>query len=104
MPPDLAALREVIRKRAYLLTSHASHRAVERNISSRDIEEAILTGTVIEDYPEDKYGPSCLMLGETNSGRSLHVQVSYPPAVKIVTVYEPSRSDWEADFRTRKSK
>jgi hypothetical protein len=54
MPPDLAALREVIRKRAYLLTSHASHRAVERNIGSRDIEEAILTGIVIEDYPEDK--------------------------------------------------
>jgi len=28
----------------------------------RELREAIATSSIIEDYPEDKYGPSCLVL------------------------------------------
>ena len=44
-----------------------------RNIPVADLEEA-LSGEceVIEDYPDDKYGPSCLLLGFTSTGRPLH--------------------------------
>ena len=61
------------------------------------------TSNVIEDYLEDKYGPSCLILGFTSAGRPLHVQCSYPtrPLVKIVTVYEPDPDLW-IDLKTRK--
>ena len=58
----------------------------------REVEEAIASRSeVIEDYPNDKYGPSCLVLGYTKAGRPLHVQCSYPsrPLVKIITLYEP---------------
>ena len=103
MPPDLNALREAFRQRDYILTAHASDRAVQRDIGSGEIDEAILAGEVIEDYPEDKYGPSCLLLGQTGAGRSLHVQVSYPPDIKVITVYEPATEEWEADLKTRKS-
>ena len=76
---------------------------MQRGIRSGEIEEAVIAGQVIEDYPDDKYGPSCLILGETKSGRILHVQVSYPANVKVVTVYEPSLDEWEPDWKTRKS-
>jgi len=59
-------------------------------------------GVVIEDYPDDKYGPSCLILGQTDEGRVLHIHVSYPPGVKIITVYVPRFDDWDEDFRVRK--
>ena len=70
---------------------------VIRNIGVAELEQAISNRSeVIEDYPEDKYGPSCLILGFTNGGRPLHIQCSYPtrPLVKIVTVYEPDLELW----------
>jgi hypothetical protein len=103
MPPDYNALKQAFRENAYLLTAHASDRAAKRRIPSPEIEQAIVSGEVIEDYPDDKYGPSCLILGYTQSKRALHIQVSYPPSVKVITVYEPSSDEWEADFRTRKT-
>jgi hypothetical protein len=36
-------------------------------ISVQEIREAIAVGEVIEDYPNDKYGPSCLILGFTGN-------------------------------------
>jgi hypothetical protein len=102
MPVDMEILRRHFADKDYLFTAHASDRAAQRLIRSAEIEEVISTGRVIEDYPDDKYGPSCLLLGMTKSGRSLHVQVSYPPNVKIITVYEPSPDEWETDLKTRK--
>lgn len=104
MPPNLDQLHMLIRQKAYLLTAHASDRAAQRGIVSREIEEGILAGEVIEDYPDDKYGPSCLIMGKTTAGKTLHVQVSYPPGVKVITVYAPSLEEWEADLKTRKMK
>lgn len=103
MPPDYDALKQAFRDKTYTLTDHASDRAAKRRIRSPEIEQAILSGEVIEDYPDDKYGPSCLILGYTDDKRPLHVQVSYPTRIKVITVYEPSSDEWEEDLRTRKS-
>lgn len=51
---------------------HAFRRAVERNISEQEIREAGALAEVIEDYPEDKYSPSALLLGFSARGRPLH--------------------------------
>lgn len=70
-----------------------------------EMEEALAARSeVIEDYPEDKYGPSCLILGFTSGNRPLHVHCSYPirPLIKIVTVYEPDPTLW-IDFRIRRT-
>jgi len=103
MTPDLDVVRELFRQHDYIFTAHASDREVQRDIPSRDIEEAVLAGEIIEDYPVDKYGPSCLIMGRTSTGRILHVQASYPPQVKVVTVYESSLDDWGDDWKTRKT-
>jgi hypothetical protein len=103
MPPDKDALIQHFQNKNYLLTAHASQRGVERGISSSEIEESVISGELIEDYPDDKYGPSCLILGTTSQKRVLHVQVSYPPNVKVITLYEPSPDEWESDWKTRKA-
>jgi len=38
---------------------HALKRVVERNISDQEIRQAGAQARVIEDYPDDKYSPSC---------------------------------------------
>jgi len=76
---------------------------VERNISETEIRQAGANAKIIEDYPDDKYSPSCLLLGFTEGGRPLHIQVSYVDAdlVKIITLYEPDEGEW-IDFAQRR--
>ena len=75
---------------------HALIRLVERNISELEIRQAGLQSEIIEDYPNDKYSPSCLLLGFTRVGRALHIQVSLADTrlVKIITIYEPDAEEW----------
>jgi hypothetical protein len=82
---------------------HALKRAVERNISDKEIAQAAESAELIEEYPDDKYSPSCLMLGFTKQHRPLHVQVSFAdtPMVRIITLYEPDPEEW-IEFRKRR--
>lgn len=82
---------------------HAVDQAIIRHITVSEIREAFAEAEVIEDYPDDKYGPSCLLLGFTRVGRPLHLQVSHPrrPVLKLITLYQPDPGRW-IDFRLRK--
>jgi len=76
-----------------------------RTISPEEIKCVILSGEIIEDYPKDKYGPSCLIYGITEEGRILHVQCSSDP-VWIITAYDPTLNpeEWDKDFKRRRAK
>ena len=69
-------------------SQHAVDQSLLESITVAETREAIAAGEVIEDYPNDKYGPSCLILGWTNARRPLHIQCSYPsrPLLKVVTL------------------
>ena len=104
--PSLDGIRAKIRRREYEFSKHAVDQGIVRDITVTEVEEALASQSeVIEDYPDDKYGPSCLVLGFTNAGRALHVQCSYPsrPLIKIITLYEPDPERW-INFRTRESR
>ena len=76
---------------------------VVRHIADEEVLEVLGACCVIENYPDDKYGPSCLTCGETAAGRLLHVQCTRPLAgsAKVITVYEPDPRRW-ADRGTRR--
>lgn len=76
---------------------------MERNISEAEIRQIAEDAKRIEDYPNDKYSPSCLILGLTKDNRPLHLQVSYEETqkVRIITLYEPDPDEW-IDFRKRR--
>lgn len=103
---DLARrIRAKVAANEFEFSEHAVDQSILRDISVPEIREAVENAEVIEDYPHDKYGPSCLLLGFTSAGRALHMQVSYPsrPVVKIITLYEPDPERWEPGFRQRRS-
>jgi hypothetical protein len=70
----------------------------------QELKEAIADGAIIERYPDDKYGPSCLIFGRTKVGRPIHVQCSdgSRPIVKIITIYEPDPALW-IEFKVRRT-
>lgn len=97
-------IRDKIERGQFELSRHAVDQSILRRINLREIREAIEGGKLIEDYPKDKYGPSCLLLGSTRTGRPVHVHCSYPSRwlIKIITVYEPDPNFW-IDFERRKT-
>ena len=99
-------IRDRVSRWKYEFSKHAADQSILREISVAEVEQAILNtrALIVENYPEDKYGPSCLILGFTNAGRPLHVQCSYParPLLKIITLYQPDPELW-VDLRVRKA-
>ena len=97
-------IRAKVRAGQFEFSKHAVDQTILRSVSVKEVREAIAHGEIIEDYPGDKYGPSCLILGFTQAGRPLHIQCSYPSRslVKIITLYEPNPKRW-IDFRERRA-
>ncbi len=99
----IAEIRRKVGQGLFEFTQHAVDMGIARHITVRELREAIANAELIEDYPNDKYGPSCLLLGFTLVGRPLHIQCSHParPRIKIVTIYQPNIELW-IDFRVRR--
>jgi hypothetical protein len=96
-------LRLKVREGEFEFSRHAVDQSILRRISVEELREAVANGEIIEEYPEDKYGPSYLIYGRTASGRPLHVQCSHPARalVKVITLYQPDPARW-IDFRERR--
>ena len=99
----LGQIRQQLAAGQFDFSRHAFKRAVERNISEEEINTAGAQAEVIEEYPEDKYSPSVLMLGFTSAGRPLHIHVSAADSdtTRIITLYEPEPSQW-VEYRKRR--
>ena len=102
----MALIHEIRSKFArdlFELSRHAVDQSILREITLDEIRQAIKSGKIIETYPDDKYGPSCLIFGYTKSHRPIHLQCSYPnrSLIKIITVYEPDPKEW-IDYQFRR--
>jgi hypothetical protein len=99
----LTKVRQAAAKRLLFL-SHAIRQMSrpDRMITTAEVHCVIDEGEVIEDYPEDVRGHSCLMLGAGDGGRALHTVCSpKDDYLAIITAYVPEKDEWSDNFRTR---
>ena len=100
----LSRVRETAQKRVLFLP-HALRQMLrpDRMISTAEVRSVIERGEVIENYPEDTRGESCLIVGCGESKRFIHV-VCAPKEdyLAIITVYLPEEGKWSDAFRVRK--
>lgn len=101
----IVEIRRKFAEEQFEFSKHAVDQSILRQVRVQEIREAIAKGQVIEDYPEDKYGLSCLICGLTQAQRPIHVQCGYPSRslIKNITVYEPDPQRWNDDFTQRRS-
>jgi hypothetical protein len=97
--PDLAVIASRLRKQAETdamrITLHGHQEMVQGDISLDEIREVLLDATVVENYPEHKRGPCCLVCGWTSRGRPVHVVCTTSLEIAIITtVYEPKPPKW----------
>jgi hypothetical protein len=75
----------------------------DRMISPQEVADVIEQGDLIEDYPEDPRGPSCLLAGTTRLGRVVHVVCSPKEQyLAVITAYLPDPAQWRDGSRCRK--
>lgn len=77
----------------------------ERMIRASEIQDVIERGEIIEDYPEDTRGHSCLMLGRGESQRPIHVVcTSKEDYLAVIPAFLPDELEWTDGLTVRKSK
>ena len=98
-------IREKIVAGKYIVAFTHTEKLRTRRIEAAHIEQAIKRGIIIEEYPHDSRGASCLILGLVGT-RPLHVLCGRLDAeeILIITAYEPDPEEWEADWRIRKTR
>ena len=78
-----------------MISLHAAEEALADYITRAEIETVLQHAQLVENYPEWWLGPSCLVHGQTEAGRDLHIVVSYSELpITILTVYEPRPPKW----------
>ena len=75
----------------------------DRMIEPREVRNVVEHGWLIEDYPEDPRGHSCLLLGAGHAGRLIHVVCSPKQEyLAIITAYLPNPDEWEPGYANRR--
>ncbi len=77
---------------------------MERKISRGTVKKVLLSGEIIEEYPEDKPYPSALFLGGVEE-QSFHVVAAFDSETDycfIITAYKPDLEHFESDYKTRR--
>ena len=94
---DIEAIRARVRDGNYLVKTHAVQHALKEGFERSHIVEAILGGTVIEEYPDDR---RVLICGRATIGENLSIylhvvcECADPVYTEIVTAYVPDESQW----------
>jgi hypothetical protein len=72
-------------------------------ITMAEVRFTVESGALVEDYPDDPRGHSCLLLGYGEHNRPVHV-VCAPKKkyLTIITAYLPVQEEWEDDCKTRR--
>lgn len=63
---------EAIRHNRIRITDHADEEAQADRLSFDEIMISVFQGQIIEDYPNDRPYPSCLVYGETFAKEAVH--------------------------------
>jgi len=103
---NIEQIINAVRQHRIRITNHADEEAQSDRLSFDEIFISIFQGEIIEDYPDDKPYPSCLIYGETIGKDPIHTVWAYNKENEwavLITVYRPDPRRW-IDWRTRRPK
>ncbi len=96
----LARIRAQVDAESVRITQHAHEEMVAEGITLQEVFEALARGEILENYPDHRRGPCCLVHGVTGQGRPLHVVcTTAQPLLIVITVYEPKPPKWSTPTR-----
>jgi len=104
-PTIIDEIHSRLKKRNVRHSLHALKEEMREGLTAQEVEDALLKGfELVEDYPNDPRGHSCLILIRIKDKPVHIVCAPHEEALIIVTVYVPSIEDWKQNFRTRRKR
>jgi len=102
MSISLDFVRSEIRNQSYEITLHADEERISDQLTIAELESVLLSGMILEQYPDDQRGESCLILGFSPEGIPVHVVCGKNSLehLLLITVYVPTMPKWK-DAYTR---
>ncbi len=92
---QMEGIRAQVETESVRITQHAHEEMVAEDITLQEVFEALAQGAILENYPEHRRGPCCLVSGLTGQGRALHIVcTTAQPVLIVITVYEPRPPKW----------
>ncbi|HLF96795.1 MAG TPA: DUF4258 domain-containing protein [Methylococcaceae bacterium] len=88
---DQAWIRQCVETGHYRYSRHADRERQNDGLSLEEVEQALFTGRILEEYSDTGRGESCLLAGFTDRGKPVHVVCgSMGDWLVLVTVYIPT--------------
>ena len=103
---DIEDLIDAIRQNRLRISDHADEEAESDRLSFDEVFFSVFQGEIIEDYPDDKPYPSCLIYGDNFRGEPVHSVWAFNKETKwavLITVYRPDPDRW-INWRTRRKR
>jgi hypothetical protein len=95
-------IRNLVKNEIIRVTQHAQQEMIEEDITLEEVKEALYNGEILENYPEHRRGSCCLINGNTNNNRPLHIVcTTQNPILIVITVYEPKLPKWLTAIKRR---
>lgn len=103
---DRYKLKIAVEKGCIEWQRHALERMMERSISRKTVKEILLSGEIIESYPDDEPYPSALFFGWYEE-EPFHVVAAFDMLHEycfVITAYRPDSEHFESDYTTRRQR
>jgi hypothetical protein len=93
-------IRLAVEVQDYEISLHADAERLADGLTLLQVEAALSSCIVIEEYPNDPRGESCLVMGFTPDGGPVHVVCgrNQSGALVLITIYIPSFPKWKDPF------
>lgn len=103
---DIGRIRRLVTEGRYGYSRHAERERELDMIYIWELEDALRNGEIIENYPDDPRGASCLVLGFCGP-KPIHAVCTIktePEELFLITVYDPSKrpDKWTENYRKRR--
>lgn len=100
---NIEKIKEKVINNKFRFSQHAENEKQQDKIYFSEIDDAFKNVEIIEEYPDDPRGNSCLLLGFTSKGNPLHFVCGDLDKEKIlfITMYKPQPDEW-INYRVRR--
>ncbi|AGY59402.1 DUF4258 domain-containing protein [Gloeobacter kilaueensis] len=99
-------LTEAIFQGNFKVTLHAQQAAAVDDLEIVYVVTSVVaSGQIIEQYPNARISPACLVLSTGLGGEPIHTVWGYHQPDRraaLITIYRPDSDNWQPDWRTRR--
>jgi len=96
---DINWIHERVTQIEYYFSRHGDQERQNDGLTIAEVEEALLSGRILEQYKDTGRGESCLVVGFTEAGKPVHIVCgTRGDWLVVVTVYIPQPPKFKTPY------